>query len=164
MPDCRPGSCDYVSMDCADEGLARGRSSTCIRPFGRRLRTRCARRIVEKNVAKLVRVPAPPKAERSPLTVEEVKSFLKSSRDDRLYAMFVVFAVLGMRRSEVLGLKWQDVDPVEGFLQVRRGLQRIDGELTVLPTKTLRSRRNPVASVRIAGPREALTGSGDRAS
>ena len=97
--------------------------------------------ILDKNVAKLVRVPAPPKTEREPLAVEEVRSFLKASRDDRLYAMFVVFAVLGMRRSEVLGLRWEDVDLEQGFLQVRRGLQRIDGELKVLPTKTARSRR-----------------------
>ena len=97
--------------------------------------------IISKNVAKLVRVPAPPKTEREPLTVDEVRAFLKSSRDHRLYAMFVVFAVLGMRRSEVLGLRWDDIDLDQGFLQVRRGLQRIDGQLTVLPTKTARSRR-----------------------
>jgi integrase len=97
--------------------------------------------IIEKNVAKLVRVPSPPKTERVPLSVEEVRTLLKSARDDRLYPMFVVFALLGMRRSEVLGLRWEDVDLDEGFLQVRRGLQRIDGQLQVLPTKTARSRR-----------------------
>lgn len=83
--------------------------------------------ILDRNVAALVQVPSPPRTERVPLTVEEVKSFLKASRDDRLYAMFVVFAVLGMRRSEVLGLHWQDVNLDEGFLLVRRGLQRIEG-------------------------------------
>lgn len=97
--------------------------------------------ILERNVAKLVQVPSPAKSERVPLTVDEVRTFLKASRNDRLYPMFVVFALLGMRRSEVLGLQWADVDLAEGFLQVRRGLQRIDGELTVLPTKTARSRR-----------------------
>ncbi len=97
--------------------------------------------ILDRNVAALVQVPSPPKTERVPLTVDEVKSFLKASRDDRLYPMFVVFAVLGMRRSEVLGLRWQDVNLDEGFLLVRRGLQRIDGTLQVLPTKTVRSRR-----------------------
>jgi integrase len=97
--------------------------------------------ILDRNVAALVQVPSPPRTERVPLTVEEVKSFLKASRDDRLYAMFVVFAVLGMRRSEVLGLLWQDVNLDEGSLLVRRGLQRIDGTLQVLPTKTFRSRR-----------------------
>jgi integrase len=97
--------------------------------------------ILDRNVAALVQVPAPPRTEREPLSVEEVRSFLKASRDDRHYAMFVIFAVLGMRRSEVLGLRWEDMDLTEGFLQVRRGLQRIGGALQVLPTKTVRSRR-----------------------
>ena len=114
--------------------------------------------ILEKNVAKLVRVPGPVKVEREPLSVDEVRSFLKASRDDRLYAMFVVFAVLGMRRSEVLGLRWEDVDLEQGFLQVRRGLQRIDGELRVLPTKTARSRRTiplPAFVVRVLRTHQA---------
>lgn len=97
--------------------------------------------IIDKNVAGLVRVQGPPRMEREPLSVDEVRTLLKSSRDDRLFAMFVVFALLGMRRSEVLGLRWVDVDLDEGFLQVRRGVQRIDGQLMVLPTKTARSRR-----------------------
>lgn len=55
--------------------------------------------------------------------------------------MLVVIALLGTRRSEVLGLRWEDVDLDGGFLQVRRGLQRVDGKLQALPTKTARSRR-----------------------
>jgi integrase len=104
--------------------------------------------LLDKNVAKLVRVPAPPRTEPRPLTVDEVRAFLKSSRDDRLYAMFLVFALLGLRRSEVLGLRWEDLDLEHGFLQIRRGLQRIDGQLQVLPTKTARSRRTvPLPSI-----------------
>jgi integrase len=97
--------------------------------------------ILDRNPVRLVRVPAPPKVDRVPLSVQEVRALLKSSRGDRLHAMLVVFALLGMRRSEVLGLRWDDVDLERGFLQVRRGLQRIDGQLMVLPTKTARSRR-----------------------
>lgn len=97
--------------------------------------------IIDKNPASLVRVPAPARTERVPLSVDEVRMLFKATRDDRLQAMVVVFALLGLRRSEVLGLRWEDVDLEQGFLQVRRGLQRINGELMVLPTKTARSRR-----------------------
>jgi integrase len=107
--------------------------------------------LLEKNVATLVRPPAVAKAERVPLTVEEIRSLLKSTKDDRLHAMFVVLALLGLRRSEVLGLRWEDVDLVAGTMQVRRGLHRIDGKLRLMETKTARSRRTiplpePVAS------------------
>lgn len=97
--------------------------------------------LVEKNVAKLVRPPAAPRTERHPLSVEETKTFLKANREDRLFAMFVVIALLGLRRSEVLGLTWQDVDLDNGVLMVRRGLHRVDGQLVTMPTKTARSRR-----------------------
>ncbi len=97
--------------------------------------------IIGKNVAKLVRVPRPPKQDRAPLTLDEVKALLQATREHRLHAMFVVFAVLGLRRSEVLGLMWADVDLDAGTLLVRHGLQRVDGKLLLLPTKTLRSRR-----------------------
>lgn len=62
-------------------------------------------------------------------------------RDDRLLPRLVVFALLGLRRSEVLGLKWADVDLEQGSLRVERGVQRVNGELVELPIKTARSRR-----------------------
>jgi integrase len=98
--------------------------------------------LLPKNVAKLVRVPRPTKEERVPLSIDEVRALLKATRDHRLFAMFVVFALLGMRRSEVLGLKWSDVDLALGVVQVKRGLQRVNGSLQLLPVKTARSRRS----------------------
>jgi integrase len=35
---------------------------------------------------------------------------LEATREHRLYAMFVVLCLLGLRRSELLGLRWDDVD------------------------------------------------------
>lgn len=97
--------------------------------------------ILEKNVAKLVRPPSAPRPERNPLTVEETKQFLVGNQESRLYALYVVIALLGLRRSEALGLTWDDVDLDEGVLIVRRGLHRINGQLMIMDTKTARSRR-----------------------
>jgi integrase len=58
-----------------------------------------------------------------------------------LHALFVVLALLDMRRSEALGLRWEDVDLDQGGLRVRRSLHRIGGKLTVLPTRTQQSGR-----------------------
>lgn len=97
--------------------------------------------LLEKNIAKLVRPPSAPRTERQPLGVEEIRALFKSTRDDRLHAMFVTLALLGLRRSEVLGLRWEDVDLAGGTMQIRRGLHRVDGSLRVMPTKTARSQR-----------------------
>lgn len=97
--------------------------------------------LIGKNVAKLVRAPSVPKAERRPLAVDEVRMFLKANQEDRLFALLVVLALLGVRRSEALGLQWQDVDLADGTMTIRRGLHRVDGKLRTLEPKTARSRR-----------------------
>ena len=96
---------------------------------------------ITRNVAKLVRPPRPAKTEREPLTVDQVRTLLEATRDHRLYALFVVFAVLGMRRSEALGLRWEDIDLDKATVQIRRSLQRVNRALVVMPTKTARSAR-----------------------
>jgi integrase len=96
---------------------------------------------ISRNVARLVRPPAPVKSERQPLTVEQVHTLLRFTRDYRLHALFVVLALLGLRRSEALALKWDDVDLSAGVLRVRASLHRTELGLVLLPTKTRRSTR-----------------------
>ncbi|MDP8988467.1 MAG: site-specific integrase, partial [Acidobacteriota bacterium] len=54
----------------------------------------------------------------------------------RLEALFTVTVALGLRQGEILGLGWEHVDLVAGMLQVRRSLQRIDGKLVLVETKS----------------------------
>ena len=42
--------------------------------------------------------------------LEETKSFLKAVRDEPLYPLYLITALYGLRRSEVLGLKWDSID------------------------------------------------------
>jgi integrase len=97
--------------------------------------------VINRNVARLVRAPRPIVEERQPLTVEQARLLLQSAHEHRLYAMFVVFVLLGMRRSEVLGLRWPDVDLDAEALHVRNTLHRQASGLVLLPPKTRRSRR-----------------------
>jgi integrase len=46
---------------------------------------------------------------------------------------------MGLRRGELLGLRWDDVDLETGSVQIRSQLQRIDGRLVLRPTKTISS-------------------------
>lgn len=98
--------------------------------------------LIAKNVAKLVRAPKPAEREHDPLSVDEVRQLFRAHRDSPLLPMLAVFALLGLRRSEVLGLKWEDVDLDGGVVQVRRSVQRVEEGLVEMPTKTARSRRS----------------------
>lgn len=97
---------------------------------------------IARNPARLVQVPSPPRQEREPLTVDEARLLLKVAREDRQFALYVVTLLLGLRRSEALGLRWEDVDLDKGVLRIRQTLHRAQGELRFLPTKTVRSHRS----------------------
>jgi integrase len=97
--------------------------------------------LVGRNVAALVDPPKVQRTEIEPWTLDQARSFLATVRGDRLEALFTVALSVGLRRGEALGLSWKDVDLEQGSITVRAGLQRIDGKLQLLETKTDRSRR-----------------------
>ena len=98
--------------------------------------------LVTRNVARGVRIEIPEKITTvEPFTADEAREFLHAARDHRLYGLWVTVLMLGLRRSEAMGLHWSDVDLDKGTLRISRGLQRAGGELRELPTKTPRSRR-----------------------
>ncbi len=97
--------------------------------------------LVVRNAAKLVRMPTPPRRDFQPWTVQQALDFLSASRTDPLATAFLLCITLGLRRGEVLGLHWGDIDLDEGTVRVRRQLQRSAGQLQLVEVKTARSRR-----------------------
>ncbi|MFI1615597.1 tyrosine-type recombinase/integrase [Streptomyces lydicus] len=59
-----------------------------------------------------------------PLTAEEGRRLLAAARSNRLWAAYELAVRIGLRRGEVLGLRWSDVDLHEGVVTVRQALQR----------------------------------------
>ena len=97
--------------------------------------------LVSRNVARLARPPRIPRRRVSPLTVEEVRTFLAAITGDRLEALYLVALGVGLRQGEILGLRWSDVDLVAGTLTVRHALARIEGHLVLVEPKSATSRR-----------------------
>src|SRR5262245_17214599 len=97
--------------------------------------------LVSRNAAALVKPPAPTRAELSTWTADELRTFLAAVADDRLMPAYRLFASTGMRRGEVLGLRWSDVDLDKARLTVNRSLTVVDDDLVWSSPKTQRSRR-----------------------
>jgi len=74
-------------------------------------------------------------------TPDELASFVTATSDDRLAGLWRLDAMTGLRRSEVCGLQWPDLDLEGGRLSVRRAVVIVDGMPHVKPPKTARSRR-----------------------
>lgn len=104
--------------------------------------------MIQRNVAKLVQMQTPRYRVGRGLSAEEAKKLLAEVRDDRLSAAYVLALYLGLRRGELLGLHWADVDLEGGSLEIRTALQRVDGALVLTAPKTRRSER-PVPLPRV---------------
>lgn len=97
--------------------------------------------MVSRNVAALATAPKQVRHEVQPLTVAEVKTLIKAISGDRDEALFLMAAVCGLRKGELLGLRWRDVDIDGGTLTVRYQAQRIEGKKQLVEPKTEKGRR-----------------------
>lgn len=97
--------------------------------------------LVPRNVAKSVRSAKLARTERRALTPDEALSLLSQLHGDHLECVFILALSTGLRRGEVLGLRWKDVDLPGRALFVRQTVQRVGGELRFVPPKTHRSTR-----------------------
>ena len=70
------------------------------------------------------------------LPVEQLQSFLREARDSSVFELYYLELATGLRRGELLGLKWEDIDLERGDLRVRRQIARINGEVVEAPLKT----------------------------
>ncbi|HYZ08761.1 MAG TPA: site-specific integrase [Pseudonocardiaceae bacterium] len=91
---------------------------------------------MNRNVAKLVQLPAPRYKIGKGLQVPDVKRLLREAKGTRLYALYVVAATLGLRRGELLGLRWEDLELDKATLTVVQTVQRVRGQLLVDDTKS----------------------------
>jgi integrase len=108
-------------------------------------------------------------------TAGQTAQFLSHVRAHRLYALFHLVALRGLRRGEVAGLRWADLDLDAGTLTVSGQLQQLGGRLVAGAPKSEAGRRvialdrTTIAALRVhrgrqqaeraaAGPRWAETG------
>jgi integrase len=96
---------------------------------------------VPRNVSEATTRPKGKKKEVQILTPQELKRFLEVAKKHRLFPAFYVLATTGLRRGELLGLKWQDIDWEHGTLTVQRNLVWVGGEPALQEPKTKGSYR-----------------------
>jgi integrase len=99
--------------------------------------------LIPRNPADAVKAPRPMPKEMRPLSAKEARRLLDAAKGDKLEALYVVAVTTGMRRGELLGLKWSDVDLGNTRLSIRRTLTRTEnGKYVALgDTKNKKSRR-----------------------
>lgn len=107
--------------------------------------------LIGRNPARAVRPPTARPIERPPLTIEDARRLIEAIRGTRYEALWISALTLGLRRAELLGLRWSDLDFDKATATIRQTLLRVDGRLTFAEPKTDRSRRTiPVPAPTLA--------------
>lgn len=98
--------------------------------------------LVERNAASTAEPPKLVRSEMQTWRAEDVRTFLRFIDDDPLKVVFTLLCTTGMRRGEVLGIRWSDVDFDNARLRVQQTLTSVEYVLVYGEPKTSRGRRS----------------------
>ena len=111
-------------------------------------------KIIPHNVAEETRLPKNPKKEMQSLNVEDIVKFLDTAKKPRYknyYPTYLLELYTGLRRGELLALRWQDVDFKRRNIHVVQQLVKVGTKHFIRELKTESSNRN------ISIPAEVVT-------
>lgn len=142
LADLRPTHIDVALSRIADKGLGGATVNAVRTVLVAALEDAQRRELVERNAARVVEGMPAAHGERSWLRPAEARRLLDVATADRLYALYAVALAVGLRRGEVVGLSWSEIDLDAGELAVEWQTQRVAGcGLVRERPKSRRSRR-----------------------
>lgn len=122
----RPADVSAMQRAMAERGLSASTINGARNVLGRALRRATQEDMLARNVASVVDGPRVLRTEGRSLTLAQAKTMLGAAVGDRLVAAYILLLALGLRRGEVLGLRWNDLD-LDGDparIYIRQQLQR----------------------------------------
>lgn len=99
-------------------------------------------RLLSSNPAKGCALPRVERHEMKTLTQEQLVALLREAKNSGVYEMYYIELATGLRRGELLGLKWEDIDLENAVIRIRRQVSRINGEVVEAPLKTKNAYRS----------------------
>ncbi len=99
-------------------------------------------RLIPANPTKSCALPKLERKEMKILPPESLGAFFEEARRSGVFELYYIDLATGLRRGELLGLKWSDIDLDKGIIHVRRQILRQNGEVVEAPLKTKNSYRN----------------------
>ena len=129
LADLRADHVEQMLAAMSDEGRGDRTRRLTLAVLSSALGTAMKRRLIPWNVCGQVELAPGHKEPRKVWDEEETRRFLRYVRDDRLYALWRLYALAGLRRGEALALDWSNVDLDGGTLTVRRTLSETGGRM-----------------------------------
>ena len=98
--------------------------------------------LINRNVTLMVDTPKYSSKERKVWDKDQVSQFLDFIKDHKYFALFEILFHYGLRREEVLGLRWQDIDFNKNVIRIRQTICEVRHKLDVSEPKTKSSIRD----------------------
>lgn len=99
--------------------------------------------LLDQNVSEGIELPKVEKPEMNTYDPQEVNQFLETAKTSPYYCLYFTAFHEGLRQSEILGLRWKDIDLTFGTVSVNRAMHILKkSEINYRNTKTAKSNRN----------------------
>ena len=130
------GRIDRIEAKKKPKGLAPKTVRNIHQMIGSAYNLAIEQHLVTKNPTQGCALPKVEHKEMKTLTADQLSAFFREARDSGVYELYYLDLATGLRRGELLGLKWTDVDLDRGILKIQRAISRQNGNVVEAPLKT----------------------------
>ena len=130
------GRVDRIEAKKKPKGLAPKTVRNIHQMIGSAYNLAMEQNLVSKNPTQGCALPKVEHKEMKTLTADQLSAFFQEARDSGVYELYYLDLATGLRRGELLGLKWADVDLDRGVLKIQRAISRQNGKVVEAPLKT----------------------------
>ena len=130
------GRVDRIEAKKKPKGLAPKTVRNIHQMIGSAYNLAMEQKLVTRNPTQGCALPKVEHKEMKTLTADQLSAFFQEARDSGVYELYYLDLATGLRRGELLGLKWADVDLDRGVLKIQRAISRQNGKVVEAPLKT----------------------------
>ena len=141
------GRVDRIEAKKKPKGLAPKTVRNIHQMIGSAYNLAIEQKLVGRNPTQGCALPKVEHKEMKTLTADQLSAFFQEAKDSGVYELYYLDLATGLRRGELLGLKWTDVDLDRGVLKIQRAISRQNGKVVEAPLKTKNAYRTLPLSV-----------------
>lgn len=144
LTELKPQHLQKLYSEKLSSGLSARTVQICHVTIHKALKNAVRTNLLSRNVADAVDKPKIQRTEMHPMTESDLSRFLDAARQGNYYGLFYTYLFTGMRRNELLAVRWCDVDLLGMQISISRTMQYLNGvknHITFKEPKSMKSRR-----------------------
>jgi integrase len=135
--------------ELSKKGLSAGSIRGVVSILRCAIRQAVKEKIIANDVTKDCVLPKRVNKEMNILNLEHINVFLDKAKKDRFYVLFLLELSTGLRRGEILGLRWKDINFEDGYIKLQQQVVKLDYKVVIQNLKTEYSNRKVYISQNI---------------